>query len=183
MLKTKRNKAIGIDKIPYDVLKNERLIKALTNLYQMCFKFGIIPQLWLKALIVPIPKNKGDDPRILLNYRGISLLSYIFKVYTMVLNSRLTKFLEDNNLLSNEQNGFRKKRPCLDHIYSLSEVVRNRMNSNKPTFAAFIDFRKAFDCVNRTHLFQKLKGISGRILKAVISMYKIQCLVFCLKII
>ena len=48
------------------------------------------------------------------------------------------------------------------------------MNSNKPTFAAFIDFQKAFDCVNRTHLFQKLKlkGISGRMLNAVISMYK-----------
>ena len=45
VLKTKRNKASGIDKIPYDVLKNERLIKALANLYQMCFKFGIIPQL------------------------------------------------------------------------------------------------------------------------------------------
>ena len=87
---------------------------------------------------------------------------------------RLTKFLEDNNLLSNEQNGFRKKRSCLDRIYSLSEVVRNRMNSNKPTFAAFIDFRKVFDCVNRTHLFQKLKlkGISGRMLNAVICMYK-----------
>ena len=86
VLKTKRNKARGIDKIPYGVLKNERLIKTLANLYQMCFKFGIIPQLWVKALIVPIPKNKGDDPRIPLNYQGISLLSCIFKIYTMVLN-------------------------------------------------------------------------------------------------
>ena len=66
----------------------------------------------------------------------------------MVLNSRLTNFLDDNNLLSNEQNGFRKKQS-----YSLSEVVKNRMNSNKSTFAAFIDFCKAFDCVDRSHLF------------------------------
>ena len=52
--------------------------------------------------------------------------------------------------------------------------MRNHTNSNKSTFAAFIDLRKVFDCVDRLHLFQKLKlkGISGRILNAVISMYK-----------
>ena len=64
MLKTKRNKANGINKIPYDILKNERPPKVVTNLYQMCFKYGIIPQVWLKALMVPIPKNKDDDPQI-----------------------------------------------------------------------------------------------------------------------
>ena len=63
VLETKGNKANGKDKIPY-ILKNERPQKVLTNLYQMCFKFGIIPQVWLKALMVPIPKNKDDDPRI-----------------------------------------------------------------------------------------------------------------------
>ena len=68
VLKTKRNKACGIDKIPYEVLKNEKMISLLTNLYQACFKFRIIPQVWLKALIIPIPKNKGDDPRIPFNF-------------------------------------------------------------------------------------------------------------------
>ena len=148
VLNTKSNKASGIDKIPYDVLKNENIIKVLTNLFQMCFNFGIIPQVWLKALIVPIPKNKDDDPRIPLNYRGISLLNCVFKIYSMVLNSRLTKSFEENNLFTNEQNDFRSKRSCLDHIFSLTEITKNRTNRNESTFAAFIDFCKAFDCVD-----------------------------------
>ena len=62
----------------------------------------------------------------------------------------------------------------MDHIFSLTEIARNRINRNEPTFAAFIDFRKAFDFVDRTYLFQKLKlkGILGRMLNAITSMYK-----------
>ena len=86
-----------------------------------------------------------NDPNLPLSYRGISLLSCIGKVYSSLLINKLSKFLDMTGIMSDEQNGFRCKRSCEDHIYSLSSIVRNRMKLNLPTFTTFIAFSKAFD--------------------------------------
>ena len=92
------------------------------------------------------------------------MLSNIGKTYTAV-NKRLITYLENNNLLCEEQNGFRPKRSCEEHIYTLTSIVRNRLGMGQATFAAFIDFQKAFDWVNRDILLNKLReyGITGKI--------------------
>ena len=173
VLNTKNNKACGVDKIPYEVLKFDNIIEILKRLFQLCFDNGTIPQVWLKALIVPIPKTCNNDPRVPLNYRGISLLNCICKIYSSVLNDRIRKYLEQNQLLADEQNGFRANRSCMDHIYSLHSIIKNKINNNKSIFATFIDFQKAFDCVDRVMLQEKLllKGISGKILNSIKAMY------------
>ena len=69
---------------------------------------------WTKGIINPIFKGgELSDP---LNYRPITLLSVPCKIYTDILNRRLTQWLENNNILYDGQNGFRKARSCLDHI-------------------------------------------------------------------
>ena len=174
ILCSKNKKACGIDRIPNEVLKNDCIIEVLFEFFNLCFDQSTIPNVWLKAIIFPIPKSKDCDPRLPLNYRGISLLSCISKIYSKILNNRLSNYLEDNNLLVSEQNGFRKQRSCQDHLFSLNAVVKNRLSKNMSTYAAFIDLRKAFDCVNREFLYYKLGkcGIVGKLYFAIKSLYK-----------
>ena len=81
-------------------------------------------------------------------------------------------FLEKNNVLVEEQNGFRPNRSCTDHIFNLTSVIRNKMNTG-PVFTAFIDFRKAFDCINRELLLYRLllHGIDGKMYNTIKAMY------------
>ena len=152
----KNNKSVGPDCIPNEVIKLGRIDTILLKLYQTCFDNGVSPSIWKKSIIVPIPKNSLLDPCIPLNYRGISLLSCTYKLYTSILNARLVKYNDLNNLIADEQNGFRKNRSCLDHIYTLTSIIRNRKNQNLDTFCAFIDYQKAFDWVNKDILLYKL---------------------------
>ena len=96
------------------------------------------------------------------------------KIYADILNQRLSSWLESNSLLAEEQNGFRKERSCIDHLYSLTSIVRNRKLNRKSTFVCFTDAKKAFDCVNRDLLWYKLLqfGINGKFLDALKSLYE-----------
>ncbi len=122
----KNKKAPGIDKIPNEVLRNDSVKQCLLTFFQYYFDTGLLPQCWGQAVIKPIPKSKSNDPRIPLNYRGINLLSCIYKTYSTVMNKRLLSYLENNNLLCDEQNGFRSDRSCLEHIYTLYTIIKNR---------------------------------------------------------
>ena len=124
--KSKNNKAPGIDSLTYEVLKNEPSINALTALFNKCLSSGMVPNQWVRGIIKPIPKSASSDPRVPLNYRGISLLSVVSKLYTALLSDRVSGYLESSNLLANEQNGFRSDRSCLDHIFTLNDILRVR---------------------------------------------------------
>ena len=89
------------------------------------------------------------------------------------MNKRLQKYLETNNILAEEQNGFRVGRSCIDHIFVMCTVLRNRKMLGKETFLCFIDYKKAFDSVDRNLLLYKLSsiGISGHMYKAISSLY------------
>ena len=170
--KLKIKKSCGIDGIPNEVLKSNSIILLLWKLLDKCFEYSRTPSVWLKSIISPI--QKGDrDPYIPLNYRGISLLSTVSKVYTSVLNNRLKVYLEMLNLLAEEQNGFRKGRSCLDHAFTLSTIVKNRIQNKQSTFLAFIDMEKAFDWVDRELLMYKLlsMNIDGQFYFAIKSLY------------
>ncbi len=98
----KNGKAVGMDNIPNEILKCQPIIGALHALFQLCFDSGKVLAIWTKSIISPIPKNRTNDPRVPLNYRGISLLSCVYKLYSATLNTRLVKHLEDNHVLSDE---------------------------------------------------------------------------------
>ena len=127
----KNGKSSGFDKIPYEVLKFPIIIDVLHALFNLCFDTGILPSVWKKAMIAPIPKDSTKDKRIPLNYRGISLLSVVSKLYSAVINNRFLNYLEDENLLAEEQNGFRRKGSCEDHVYSACTLIRNRLSQKK----------------------------------------------------
>ena len=82
------------------------------------------------------------DEREPLSYRGITLLSVICKIYCDIIRERLTNFLEKECIIKEEQNGFRKKRSCLDHLYSLYSIIENRKLCKKKTLLFALLMRK-----------------------------------------
>ncbi len=141
----KLGKSVGIDLVPTEVLRTVPVYPFLVKLFNMCFKYGITHSAWQKGIINSIPKSGDKDPRMPLNYRGMTLTCQMYKIYCTILKFRLTKYLEDNNILVQEQNGFRKMRSCLDHIFSLISKIENRYKRRQSTFVCFMDMRKAFD--------------------------------------
>ena len=83
-------------------------------------------------------------------------------------------FLNNKKILVDEQNGFRKERSCIDHIFVLHSVVNNRINQKLETFSAFLDLKKAFDSVQRDFLLYKLNniGIDGKMYFSIKSLYE-----------
>ena len=108
-----------------------------------------------------------------MSYRGIALAPASYKLFCGILNNRLIKWAETNEILADEQNGFRKGRSTIDHISSITNIIETRKLKHKQTFAAFIDFRKAYDSINRPLLWTKLEdlGIGGNILTVIKSIY------------
>ena len=171
--KSKTKKAVGGESLPYEVFKNEASEEILEALFNKIFETNLVPTIWLKFLIKPIPKGGDTDPRVPLEYRGISLLSTVGKLYSSILNDRISEHLEKNNILEDEQNGFRKKRSCLEHIYVLSTIIKIRKAKKLSTFVSFVDFQKAFDTVDRNLLLLKIyqAGIKGNVYKSIRALY------------
>ena len=169
VMKAKTGSAYGYDRIPYDVLKFPPVIAVLHQLFQLIFDSSIIPSPWRKAIICPILKDPNSDKRLPLNYRGVSLLSCISKLYSSFLNKRLVTYFEGNDILADEQNGFRANRSCEDHIFTLDSIVRN----NKSVYSSFIDLKKCFDFIDRDMLLYKLllNNVDGKIYNSIKNIY------------
>ena len=132
---------------------------------------GIFPELWLKSIIIPIFK-KGDvnDTG---NYRGISLLSHVGKLFTSLINLQLVKWSEENDILTDAQFGFRPGLGTTDATFALHSLISNTSRKGKRLYCCFIDYIKAFDSVAHVKLWLKLSriGITGKLLNAIKSMY------------
>jgi len=143
----------------------------LAKLFNQLFMKGLgIPDEWRKAHIVAIWKGKGDKSE-LTNYRGISLVSTLYKVYTMVLEARLSKYCEARNIRAPTQFGFRKHVGTTSAIFALNHVIQSTCTRGLdgkavPLYLMFVDFRKAFDCVCRNLLMKRLSdlGIKGNMM-------------------
>lgn len=180
LVKLKNNKASGYDNIPSEIIKCPRLHIILHSLINKCFEKGIIPSAWKKGVINPVPKSSTADSRDPLSYRGITITSSIYKLYCQVLSNRLTKWETEFSVIHDQQNGFRKGRSTIDQISSLTSIIETRKLKKLSTFVAFIDFKKAYDSIDRDILFRKLSdlGIAGYMYKAIISLYdEVKCCV------
>jgi hypothetical protein len=167
----KRGKTPGVDFIVAEVLKHggKHMSKALLILCRHVWNREQIPSAWTKGIIFPIYKD-GEE-RDTNNYRGITLLSIVGKVYTTVLNRRLIDWCEKKGILVEEQGGFRPERGCPDQLFVITEILKQR--KEVPTYACFIDVKKAFDRVWRNGLWKRLaeEGIRGKMWRAIRTVY------------
>ena len=117
-------KACGKDKILNEFIKStSSTMKFIyANLFNRVLNSGNIPEAWTIGIITPIYKNKGDKGDFD-NYRGITILSCLGKLFTSIINARLNKYANEINLINENQTGFRKKYSTLDHIFLLKMVL------------------------------------------------------------
>ena len=169
------NKACGFDRIINEFLKNsaEKLLPNLTILFNIVLISEKVPTSWSLGYITPLYKGKGDksNPD---NYRGITVLSCLGKLFTSVLNQRINDFLETCNLLGNEQAGFRSNNSTYDHLFALHCLVDLYLQKKKKLFCLFVDYKKAFDTVQRSLMWEKLfkTGVNGHVLSVIKDMYQ-----------
>ena len=171
----KKNKTCGEDRVINEYIKSTSnlFVHIYEELFNLIFDTGILPDVWLLGNIKPIYKNKGNplDPK---NFRPITILSCLGKLFTSILNERLRKFSEEALLLNENQFGFRKSYSTTDSIFSLFSFFEILKTKKKKLFCAFVDFEKAFDTVWREALWYKLllSKISGKMFNVILNMYK-----------
>ena len=154
---------MGIDGISNTFIKlyKDILIPPITYLCNLSFDSGLFPDLFKKSVITPI--HKSGDTKCVNNYRPISVLPALSKILERLLNNRLMKYLELNNLLSSQQFGFRAGKSTDMAVGSLVEHLVRHLNKKQKALAIFLDLAKAFDTVSIPHLLLKLEafGIRG----------------------
>ena len=128
-------------------------------------------KLCINYLITIFKKGEVDVPD---NYRGIAIGSALGKIFSLILLERLESVIQVSHPISPNQIGFRKGHITSDHIFVLKTIVDKIVKTDKrKLFVAFIDFRKAYDRINRTLLFLKLQrlGIQGLFYRNLKSLY------------
>ena len=163
----------GPDLFLNEFFKNgsDTLLKYIHTLFNKLFEIGYFPDKWSDGFIVPIYK-KGDKNEPV-NYRGITLLSTIGKLFTRILNNRLNDWAEEYHVYIEAQAGFRKNMGTTDNIFILNSLITHVLNQNKKLYCVFVDFTKAFDFVVRDILWYKLLklGVRGKMLDIIKSIY------------
>ena len=171
----KAGKGTGIDTIRNEMIAP--LIEAYPSLILRAFDDIIVKNKplchdWLHSLITAIhKKGSKDDPG---NYRGISLMSCLGKLFLTIINNRLVKYSLENGVLSPGQLGFVIGNRTSDPHIILHNLIQKYCHKKKSrVFGCFVDFSKAFDKVPRNILLQKLqnKGINGRMFDIIKSLY------------
>ena len=169
----KTNKSGGPDMLINEFFIHGKTILAptLCNLFNKIFESGVFPEEWTEDYIIPLHR-KGNLNDVE-NYRGITLLSTLGKLFTRVINNRLSEWSEKYFVLIEAQAGFRANMSTVDDIFVLHGLISHILNNGKRLYCAFVDFAKAFDYVVRENVWYKLIkiGIRGKILNIIKSMY------------
>ena len=167
----KLNKSPGEDGIPPKLLKmcQEAFIDPFTKLLRVIWEKETCPTDWHMSILIPLPK-KGDKTKCE-NYRGISLIDVAAKVFATLL---LNRFSSERELrVRPNQGGFRPGRGCIDQLFTLRRVLEHRYKYQQPTVTCFIDFKAAFDSVDRESLWSIMleDGVPTKIVNLIRAYY------------
>ena len=148
----------GFVGIPTKIIKaiKPSISKFLTNFFNKCFETGTIPDELKIAVVTPLFKNKGSINDIN-NFRGISVLPPISKILEKLIYNQISSYFEKNNLIVDNQHGFRNGRSCETALHSIISSMYQILSERSIGMYIFIDFKKAFDTVDSRILLFKLK--------------------------
>ena len=114
-----------------------------------------MPDEWKISHITPIFKGKGNKSS-LENYRPISIISPISKVFESILGAKMRAYFESNNILHQDQNGFREGRSCHLALNTIVDFAKRNLDKKNHVVAVFLDLSKAFDTIDHDLLLNKL---------------------------
>ena len=136
-------------------------MQPLTHILNLSLCQGVFPQELKIAKVIPL--YKSGDTKIINNYRPVSVLSVFSKLFERIVETRLFSFVNQNEILYKYQFGFRKKYNTNSALVLITDKIMNALNNNEIVLGLFLDFTKAFNCVNHEILIKKLEkyGIRG----------------------
>ena len=170
--KLKKCKASGPDDISAEMLKSHNgIAEWLWDIVNKCWTEENLPQDWKLAEVVPLYKNKGKRSECG-NYRGISLLLVPGKVFASIILNRCKDALDQ--VLREEQCGFRKSGGCTDQLFALRQILEKCMAFQWDVSFFFIDFRAAFDSVDREMMYKIMKhyGLPQKVVTVIRDSYE-----------
>ena len=161
----KPNSAAGPDGIPPILLQKccNQICLPLHIIFKNSINTGEVPGFLKDAIVIPIHKGGlRNDPK---NYRPISLLSLILKVFEKVICKKIVIYMEENDLMNSNQHGFRKFRSCLSQLIQHYDYILEQICSGNNVDVVYLEYSEALDVVDHNILLRKLKriGISGKI--------------------
>lgn len=149
--KLKNRKAPGMDEITNEIIKygGDTLLAELQILFNKIISDKTVPSEWRESILIPIfKKGEKTDPK---NYRGISLMSSVLKLFTKILAEEVM-----STGICEEQQGFRNNRSAVDAIFIIRQITEKAIEFNKTAFMCFIDLTQAFDRVQLTDVITLL---------------------------
>ena len=148
-------RASGGDGIPVELLQilKDDAVKVLHSICQQIWKTQQWPQDWKRSVFIPIPKK--DNAKECSNHRTFALISHASKVMLKILQARLQLYV--NHEPPNVQAGFRKGRGTRDQIANIRWIIKKAREFQKNIYFCFIDYTKAFDCVDHNKLWKILQ--------------------------
>ena len=143
----------------------------IITLFERLLQTEHYPNQWSISVMVAIHKSgELGEPN---NYREISLNCCLSKLFTLLLNTRVNQFCEENEIIHENQIGFRKSFRTADHALALKTLTDQAFKDKKKLNVCFVDFKKAYGTVWRNGLYLKLLryGISKNIVRLIKDMY------------
>ena len=164
----------NLSDIPTKFLKmiSSHLETLLSNLFNECLSLGIYPNSFKTALVQP--RYKSGSRKSILNYRPISILPVLGKVFERLIFKRLYNFVTNSGIISPNQFGFIKNKSTSQANLKLIHTCLPALNKETYTLSVFLDFSKAFECVNHKILLDKMyrygiRGNSNSLIKSYLS--------------
>lgn len=155
----KKKTAPGPNRVPIECFIHapDSVLRSIVRLYNVVLKSAQSPDEWRKGTIFTLFKGGKDaDPGQCSNYRPITLLNVQYKVLTKMIFYRMMSLLEEKNAISNAQGGWRKGRATHQKIHTLIAAIEDSIKNKKDIHILYVDFKKAYDSVSHTALFDTL---------------------------
>ncbi|BET03527.1 Reverse transcriptase (RNA-dependent DNA polymerase) [Nesidiocoris tenuis] len=173
LVKAKCNKAPGMDRVPMEFSKMR-----LKRCWWSCWAYSTGSsgtkkfKSFTRAILFPILK-KGD-PADVVNYRGISFMDAVSKLFVGLLADRLMDWVQQNDILTEAQAGFRPNYSTCDNIFSLMNIASIQFAKKRKLYLFFVDFKAAFDSLARDAIFYKLHnaGVSNKFVNVLRGLYR-----------
>ena len=157
MLKLSNKKATGLDGVSSKLIKISApvIVSFITKIFNSSISTGVFPDELKLAPVTPVHKN--GSPSDVNNYRSISIIPIIAKLFEKIIYDQYYKYLSDNNLLSNCQSGFRALYSTVTSLLCATDKWRLNIDKGQINGVVFVDLKKALDTVDHTILIAKMK--------------------------